>query len=236
MFPISNTEKLRTFPIINILLIGVNTLVFLFEISLRPGPLAQFISTYGMIPATLPFSDLTLILKNPFSLVTIFTGTFLHSGWFHFLTNIWILHIFGDNVEGKLGHGRYLIFYLMCGAAANLLQGAVTSTSTLPVIGASGAVAGVMSAYFLFFPRSRITAFILIFPWFIRVPAVLFLGFWFLSQLFSGFLSFYIPEDAAMGGVAWWAHIGGFIFGLFGAWFFHRPYIKKDGSRDLLQY
>jgi membrane associated rhomboid family serine protease len=236
MFPISDTIKLKSFPITNLLLIGVNTLVFLFEISLGPGSLAKFITTYGMIPANLPFSDPAQLLENPFPLVTLISGTFLHSGWFHFLTNIWVLHIFGDNVEGRMGHGRYLIFYLMSGVSANLVQAAVTPDITLPVIGASGAVAGVMSAYFLFFPRARITAFILLFPWFIRVPAGLFLGFWFFSQLFTGLFSLYMPDDPAAGGVAWWAHTGGFIFGLLCARFFSKPVIRDSETSELLRY
>jgi membrane associated rhomboid family serine protease len=227
MFPVSDTLRPRTFPFVNLLIIGFSTLVFLVEVNLSPENLVKFIYTWGMIPASLPLTQFSQLIDDPSALVTLFSATFLHSGWFHFLTNIWVLHIFGDNVEGQMGHFRYLIFYLLCGAAANLLQALITSTSPLPVIGASGAVAGVMSVYFLFFPRARITAFVLIYPWFIRVPAVLFLGFWFFSQIFSGFLSLYMPQDAAAGGVAWWAHIGGFLFGLVGARFFTRP-VPRD--------
>jgi membrane associated rhomboid family serine protease len=236
MIPISDALKPRSFPVINLLLIGINTFVFLFEISLRPEVLIRVINTFGMVPANLPLTQLSLLLEDPFPLLTLITGSFLHNGWFHFLTNIWVLHIFGDNVEGRMGHARYLLFYLMSGAAANILEAAVTSSSTNPVIGASGAVAGVMSAYFILFPGARITALIFFFPWFIRVPAALFLGFWFFSQVFSGFFSLTLPENAAAGGTAWWAHIGGFLFGLLVARFFSDPNLRNEASEDLMDH
>jgi membrane associated rhomboid family serine protease len=236
MIPISDTLRPRSFPIINLLLIGINTLVFLFEVSLRPEALVWVINTFGTIPSNLPLTQPSLLLENPLPLATLVTGTFLHNGWFHFLTNIWVLHIFGDNVEGQIGHGRYLVFYLLSGAAANIVQASVTSSSTNPIIGASGAVAGVMSAYFLFFPGARITALIFFFPWFIRVPAALFLGFWFFSQIFSGFYSLVLPEEAATGGIAWWAHIGGFLFGLIAARLFAHPRSKRGEGKDLVPF
>jgi membrane associated rhomboid family serine protease len=141
---------------------------------------------------------------------------FLHGGWFHLLSNMWILYIFGDNVEDRMGSLRYLVFYLLGGLAAASLQILVDPTSKLPSIGASGAIAAVLGAYFLLYPRARVFTLIpiIFIPWFVEIPAVVYLGIWFVSQLFSGLASLGLPETASMGGVAWFAHIGGFAFGL----------------------
>jgi len=138
---------------------------------------------------------------------------FLHGGWLHFLSNVWILFIFGDNVEDRLGSVRYLIFYILGGLTAATIQVLFMPNSQLPLLGASGAIAAAMGAYFSFYPRARVLTVIpiFIFPWLIEVPAMLFLGFWFLIQLFSGI--FAVSDAAAAGGIAWWAHIGGFLFG-----------------------
>jgi len=140
---------------------------------------------------------------------------FLHGGWYHVISNMWALYIFGDNIESRLGHGRYLVFYLATGIAAALAHAALTPASEIPTVGASGAVAGVMGAYILLFPHSRIVTLIPLFflPWFVEVPALIYVGVWFLSQLFNGLFSL-LPETEAAAGVAWWAHVGGFAAGL----------------------
>jgi membrane associated rhomboid family serine protease len=138
---------------------------------------------------------------------------FLHGGWLHLLSNMWALYIFGDNVEDRLGSGRYLLFYLITGAAAGLAQALIGTTSRVPLVGASGAIAGVLAGYLLLYPTARVITLIPVFflPWFVEIPAVVYLLVWFVSQFFSGVLSL---GAQAMGGVAYWAHIGGFVAGL----------------------
>ena len=209
MIPIRDTIRSRTFPLVNWLIVAANALVFLYEISLPPAQFERLILNFGLVPARLH-------LYNPASWILLLTHMFLHSGWFHILSNMWVLIILGDNVEDRLGPGRYLTFYLLGGFAAAALQVAVDPSSRLPAIGASGAIAAVMGAYFFFYPRARVTTLILLFiiPWFFDIPAWVFLGFWFLSQFFNGFLAITTPGGLAVGGVAWFAHIGGFLFGL----------------------
>lgn len=209
MFPIRDNIRSRSFPIVNWLLIIINGVVFFLEWSLSPEELTNFMSTFALTPALVS-------LSNPMSILPFFTHMFLHGSWVHIISNLWILFIFGDNVEDRMGSIKYLVFYLMGGIAAALVQFFLTSDPTLPMVGASGAIAAVMGAYLLFFPRARVHTFIpiFIFPWFIQVPAVIFLGLWFVTQLFSGVLAL-TPQTASVGGgVAWWAHIGGFAFGL----------------------
>jgi membrane associated rhomboid family serine protease len=158
---------------------------------------------------------------------TVFSSMFMHAGWFHFISNMWILYIFGDNVEDRMGSFSYLIFYLISGIAAALLQAFIFPNSSIPVLGASGAIAGVMGAYIFLFPSARVVTLLPIFLFFsvIRVRAIIFLGFWFVSQLFSGLASI----GAAGGGVAWWAHIGGFLVGLLLTPFFlNRPAPRRE--------
>lgn len=213
MLPIRDTVHSYTFPVINWLLIGLNTVVFFLEISLSPATLNRFIQIFALTPANLHLNDPFLFISNPLLLIPLVTHMFLHGGWVHFLSNMWILFIFGDNVEDRMGSIRYLIFYLAGGVVAGVLQTFVSPLSEIPSLGASGAIAAVLGAYFLLYPRARVTTLIpMIFvPWFVEIPAIIYLGFWFVSQLFSGIASL---GAANMGGVAWFAHIGGFIFGL----------------------
>lgn len=208
MLPIRDTIRSRTFPIVNWTIIAANVLVFLFEVSLSRGQLDRFIERFGLIPAQID-------LGNPLTWYPFLTHMFLHGGWFHLFSNMWILFIFGDNIEDRLGSDRYLSFYLIGGLAAGAAQFLLSGNPAIPAIGASGAVAAVLGAYMFYYPRARvITLFMLfIFPWFVELPAVIFLGFWFLSQLFSGLASLASP-GVVWGGVAWWAHVGGFVFGL----------------------
>jgi membrane associated rhomboid family serine protease len=200
MFPVSDVIPSRTTPVVTIALIALNALAFVYELLLDEPGLQSLVETFGVVPAV-------------FSWPTVFTSMFLHGGWVHIFGNMLYLWIFGDNVEDRMGHGRYLVFYLFCGAAAALGQLAMNPLSTLPMIGASGAVAGVMGAYFVMYPQSRVltAVFIVFFMDLIEIPAVFFLGIWFLMQLFSGVGS--IGVDAADAAIAFWAHVIGFAGG-----------------------
>lgn len=208
MIPLKDTIRSRSFPFVNWTLIILNVLAFLFLLS--AGPQAdRIVATLGIVPRQ---------LLHSFSLwewSTIFTSMFLHGGWAHLFSNMLALFIFGDNVEDRMGSGRYLFFYLASGVAAALVHIFFNPNSPVPTIGASGAISGVLAAYLVFFPTSRVITLVPLFflPWFIEVPAILYLGFWFFSQLFNGLLTV-VQGVQAMGGVAWWAHVGGFIAGL----------------------
>lgn len=204
MIPIKDTIPSRTFPFVNYFLIVVNCAVFFYEVSLGPEALHRFVHTWGVVP-----SRLLSLEGNPLTLIT---SMFLHGGWLHFLGNMLYLYIFGDNVEDRLGHFRYLFFYLCCGLLASMCQIFSEPASNIPMIGASGAIAGVMGAYFVLFPFSRIvTVIIIIFIIkIVEIPAFFFLAFWFMIQFLSGAVS----VSAEGGGVAWWAHIGGFAGGI----------------------
>jgi len=216
MIPLRDTIRSRTFPIVTYFLIGLNVFVFLVENSLPVHKLDSLVVMYGIVPARL--------IHSPFTgFYTLFTSMFLHGGWTHLIGNMWALYLFGDNVEDVMGHLRFLIFYILAGVVAGLVHILFNPLSTVPTIGASGAIAGVMGAYFILFPRSTIITLVPLFflPLFIEIPAVVFIGFWFLSQFFNGTLSLVTP--GVLGGVAWWAHVGGFAFGLF----FHRLFMTR---------
>ena len=220
MIPLYDTVRSHKIPIVNFVLIAANVLAFLYESQLDSATLRELIFTWGFIPGHL--------VNNPGSAwVTIFTSMFLHGGWFHILTNMWVLFIFGDNVEARMGGIAYLVFYLLSGIAAGLVQMVLLPASQIPVIGASGAIAGVLGAYLVLYPRSRIASLVPIFFIFtlVEVPAFIYLAFWFVSQLFSGLMSF---EGADTSGVAWWAHVGGFVFGIISSLLFAR---RRRGIR-----
>ena len=208
MLPLRDDIPSQRYPVVTISLIIVNVLVFLRELRLGPD-LESMLLDYALIPARYSRPEFSLNLLIPF-----FSSMFLHGGWIHLIGNMWTLWIFGDNVEDRLGHGRYLLLYLAGGLAAGLLHVFTNSGSGLPTIGASGAVAGVMGSYFRFFPHARVET--VIPPFFLgpifELPAVVFLGWWLLLQFFNGSLSLVGPRD--VGGVAWWAHVGGFVFGM----------------------
>jgi membrane associated rhomboid family serine protease len=214
MIPLRDTLRSRSFPLVNWLIILANAAAFYYELRIGPTALKGFINTWGLVPARF-WAD------PQHAWVTIFSAMFLHGGWFHILSNMWVLFIFGDNVEDRMGGVRYLAFYLLSGVAAGLMQAYLLPTSSAPMIGASGAIAGVLGAYLLLFPRARILSLVPILFIFtlIEIPAVVFLLFWFASQLFSGFLSL---GGANGSGIAWWAHVGGFVFGLLSAFLFAR--------------
>jgi membrane associated rhomboid family serine protease len=211
MIPLRDVIPSRTVPVVTITLIVVNVLVFLFEMSLGDS-LDLFVASWALVPAR-------------FSLVTMVTSMFLHGGLMHVGGNMLFLWIFGDNVEDRMGHGRFLIFYLLCGAAAAVAQTLMEPQSFVPMVGASGATAGVMGAYFVSYPRSRIVTLIppFIFTTF-EIPAIVFLGIWFLTQFLSGVgsLSAAAAEHSG-GGVAFWAHVAGFAAGVVGIFVFRQP-------------
>jgi membrane associated rhomboid family serine protease len=200
MFPIADVIPSKTTPYVTISLIALNAVAFLFELTLSEPELQLFVQSFGVVPAY-------------FSWANVLTSMFLHGGWLHFLGNMLYLWIFGDNVEDRMGRGWFLAFYLLCGTAAALGQAAIQPYSMVPMIGASGAIAGVMGAYFVLFPHSRVLTAVLIIFYLdiIEIPAIFFLGIWFLMQFFSGVGS--LGADAAAGGVAFWAHVGGFMVG-----------------------
>ncbi len=194
-------------------LIIVNILVFLLERSLGPH-LEPVLSTFAVVPARYTQPEVAHLFTAPEQIFAFFSSMFLHGGWIHLLGNMWALWIFGDNVEDRLGSARYVMLYLGSGVAAALLHIYTNPGSHVPTIGASGAIAGVMGAYFRFFPTARVETLIPPFffgPTFV-LPAVLFLGWWFLLQFFNGALSLGL-RGSAFSGVAWWAHVGGFLFG-----------------------
>ena len=210
MIPLRDVIPSRTTPFITVTLIVVNTLVFLYEFSLGPA-IENFVRAFGLIPAA-------------FSWMTVFTSMFVHGGLLHFGGNMLYLWIFGDNVEDRMGHGRFLSFYLLCGATAALVQTMVNPASPVPMVGASGAIAGVMGAYFVLYPRSRIVTLlpIFIFIHIVEVPAIFFLGIWFLMQFLSGVGSLATSTGEPVGGVAFWAHVAGFVAGLTMVFLFRR--------------
>ena len=202
MIPLRDTQPSHSTPIVTVILISLNILVFLFQISLDAYERNFFIATYGIIPDRLHYAS-------------ILTSMFLHGGWLHLIGNMWFLWIFGDNVEDVLGHGKFAMFYLLCGIAAAVVHILLNADSRVPTIGASGAIAGVMGAYLVKFPHSKIVTLVPIFVFLttVEVPAVFMLIYWFAIQIFSGVGSIGY-SNVGRGGVAWFAHIGGFLAGM----------------------
>jgi membrane associated rhomboid family serine protease len=212
MIPLRDVIPSRTTPVVTITLIVLNTLVFLYQLALGP-EINAFVREYGLVPAQ-------------FSVVALFTSMFLHGGLLHFGGNMLYLWIFGDNVEDRMGHGRFVVFYLLCGAAAALAQTYMQPDSFVPMVGASGAIAGVMGGYFVLYPRSRIVTLVPIFVFIqlIELPAIFFLGVWFLMQFVSGVGSIASATGGEpAGGVAFWAHVAGFVAGVGAVLVFRKP-------------
>ena len=210
MIPIRDTTQSKSYPIINTLIIGLNVMLFLVELG-QGQRLNQFIFTYGLVPARYSVPEISAYFSFGHQVLALFSFMFIHGGFWHLLGNMWSLYIFGDNVEDRLGPLRYLIFYVLCGWASGLSHLFINWHSQVPTIGASGAIAGVMGAYLILYPSARILTFIPIFfiPYFIEVPAFVFLGLWFLLQFLSA-----AGAHGQAGGIAWWAHIGGFVCGI----------------------
>lgn len=214
MIPYRDETPSRSFPIITIAIVALNGWVFWKEMKLPSVGLASMFWEYGLTPQLVIHpGDLAALKDGARSFVT---SLFLHAGIMHFIGNMWVLWIFGDNVEDRIGHFRFLVFYLLCGIAAGLTHLAFNIHSRVPCVGASGAIAGVLGAYFLLFPRARIRVLIpifIVFPLVISLPAVIFIGLWFVMQLMNGMAA--IGPQTMATGTAWWAHIGGFVAGLF---------------------
>ena len=210
MFPLRDVIPSRTTPYITVTIIVLNALLWLVEISMPRQELNDFLFQNGIVPAA-------------FSAPTLVTSMFLHGSWSHVIGNMWYLWIFGDNVEDRVGHGRFVVFYLLCGIAAAVGQVAMDPQSALPMIGASGAIAGVMGAYFVLYPQSRVLTLVPLFFYYeiFEVPAIFLLGFWFLMQLFSA--GAIATMASTGGGVAFMAHVAGFIVGLIGVFVFRKP-------------
>src|SRR2546428_380944 len=202
MIPLRDTIRSNTRPVVTASIILVKVLVFVYMLSLEPYSQNRFIRLYALTPYR-------------FHLSSVITSMFLHGGWMHLIGNMWFLWVYGDNVEDVLGHGKYLAFYLACGVAAALAQYAVNPEARVPTLGASGAIAGVMGAYLIKFPHSRIVTLIPIFFFWttLEIPAALILAYWFILQFFSGIGSVGYSQ-VSQGGVAWFAHIGGFLSGM----------------------
>lgn len=206
MIPIRDVNRSASFPFLTVSLIFLNSFIWLYEWRLDEISLQIFLREFGLVPRD--------IFSNPKSLIT---HMFLHGNWFHIISNMWVLWIFGDNVEDVMGKIRFLIFYLLCGLGAAFLQilvSVVLGGAGMPMVGASGAISGVLAAYMRFFPGARIISLVplLFIITFAEIPALVFVGMWFMSQIINGIIT--IPF-AGVGGVAWWAHIGGFITGLY---------------------
>ena len=214
MIPLKDTIPRRGFSLITWTIILLNGIIFIYEISIPKDLLQQLFYLFGLVPAKYSYPKWAFIHGLPFDhYLSFLTNMFLHAGWLHIVGNMWFLHLFGSTVEDRMGHIRFLIFYLLTGLAANIIFFMLDIHSTIPEFGASGAIAGVMGVYIVMFPKARILTLIPIFffPFLFTLPAFLYLGFWFLIQLFSGTLSFASRET---GGVAWWAHVGGFVTGM----------------------
>jgi membrane associated rhomboid family serine protease len=212
MIPLRDKNPTHRVPFVNITIIVVNVVAFLYELSLG-AQLEMFFFQFGIVPQRF-VSGLNSIEVVSDSLIPLFSSMFLHGGWLHLGGNMLYLWVFGDNVEDKLGHGRFILFYLLCGIAASVVHVMIEPTSAIPTVGASGAISGVLAAYLLMFPKARVVTVIPIFIFLqiAELPALIVLGFWFVIQFFNGLLSLGY-QTAGMGGVAWWAHIGGFVAG-----------------------
>lgn len=236
MLPLRDSLQSRTFPWVTVLLILANILVFMAASQLGAAD-NRLLETLTFVPRRFfAWRGETLDLERWRPL---FTAMFLHANLFHLVSNLWFLWVFGDNVEDRLGHGRYLFFYVVCGVASFLVYGLSVPGSLVPALGASGAISGVLGAYLYLFSRARILTLvpIVIIPWLVELPAFVFLGLWFLIQFFYG------TASPAAGGVAWWAHIGGFVAGFGLAWVLapprthppSRPWVSRRPGGAFLQ-
>jgi membrane associated rhomboid family serine protease len=212
--PLNDNIRRQSFWTVTFLLVAANTLVFLYELSLGP-QLNGFIHVFGVVPARYLTHHGWVTPSIRAFVIPVFVSMFLHAGWLHLIGNMLFLFVFGRSIEDRFGHGRFLLLYFISGFAAALLYIDVSAGSRVPSIGASGAIAGVLGAYFVAFPRANITTVIWLFffLWTVHLPAYLILGYWFLIQFLMGFQTLAI-ESATSGGVAWWAHVGGFTAGV----------------------
>jgi membrane associated rhomboid family serine protease len=223
MFPIQDSVPSRSVPVVTRALVLVNVVVFFFEIALPREAVIELFYLFGVVPARFTHPDWAGYVGFPADgYWSILTHQFLHGSLFHVIANMWTLWIFGDNVEDRMGSLRFAIFYLICGSVAAFTHVLTNPDSTVPSVGASGAIAGVLGAYLMFFPTARLIVLfpILFFPFFFEVPAVFYLVLWFLINLFSGTAALAGPQQ--VDGIAWWAHVGGFVSGMLLCWLFVR--------------
>jgi len=213
MIPLRDSNPSGTVPFVTITLIVINSVVWLYEVSLGPG-VETLVYHYGLTPIkfVMPYKFAGGFFSN--TLVPLVSSIFMHAGWMHVIGNMWFLWIFGDNVEDRLGHFKYLAFYLLCGIGASLIHVAFHPASQIPTIGASGAISGVLGAYLVSYPHARVHTLLIIFVIirFVEIPAYLFLALWFGFQFVSGAAE--LGSRADTGGVAYWAHMGGFVVGI----------------------
>jgi rhomboid family protein len=231
MFPIRDTIPRQRLPLATWTLIAANVYMFFREIALPPRLAERMIYVFGLVPARFLHPDWAAhVGLDPYTYWPFLTMMFLHGGWIHIIGNMWFLALFGDNVEDRMGPLRFLVFYLLCGIAAGAVHVITNPRSTVPALGASGAIAGVMAAYVVLFPRARIVALlpIIFLPFFFEVPAFLYIGLWFVMQFFSGTAAIFSGQQAE--GIAWWAHVGGFLAGLATFWLF----VRRDRARPRL--
>jgi hypothetical protein len=230
MIPIRDTTPSTRVPVVNNTIIGINVVLFLVQLTQGPAQ-DHFVYLYGLVPAKFTIPQVSAYFTFSHKILSLFTFMFLHGGFIHLIGNMWSLHIFGDNVEDRLGSVRYIAFYLLCGLASGMSHLLLNAHSNIPTIGASGAIAGVMGAYFVLYPRSRILTLIpiIFIPWFVEIPAFFFLGLWFILQFLNA-----AGSSGEAGGIAWWAHIGGFVFGVIFLRLFDR--IPATGVTDRLRH
>ena len=216
MIPLKDLTPRRSFPIVTLSLILANVIVFLYQVTLPPRAANAFIMTYAAVPAKIQLALAGHHYTMTQALVPLFTCMFLHGGWLHIIGNMWFLWIFGANVEDRMGPVPYLIFYLVCGVGSSIAQTIFSWGSNIPALGASGAISGVLGAYLVFLPGSQILTLVTLFIiWFrARIPAIVFIVMWFLIQFLSAVGSLGASSARAGGGVAWWAHVGGFVLGM----------------------
>jgi membrane associated rhomboid family serine protease len=214
MLPIEIAVPTRYPALITYALIAANCLLFLFQVSLSPDELEAFVNEFGLIPARYFAAPSAMSAQGLLDYLPFVSNMFLHGGWLHLILNMWTLYLFGPAIEDRLGSARYLVFYLACGLFASVAHALLNPTSTLPAVGASGAISGVLASFIMMFPLARLVIMIpiLFFPFFFEVPAILFAGLWFFTQVTAGLAELMVPSQT--GGIAWWAHTGGFVAGL----------------------
>ena len=216
MLPIRDNIPSRTTPVLTVGLIVINVVLFLYEVSLPQADLGAFIRRHGVVPARFGCMGSDASVSTADAVTPVLTSMFLHGGWLHLLGNMWYLWVFGDNIEDRLGKLRFLVLYLVSGVIATAAHVLSAPQSAVPTIGASGAIAGVLGAYLVSYPYARVRTLVPLFVFFafVDLPALLVLGFWFVVQLLNGMASLGAEYAGARGGVAWWAHIGGFVAGI----------------------
>jgi membrane associated rhomboid family serine protease len=244
VIPLKDDVTARRFPFVNLALIGLNLAAFIFEVRLGPYRLDRFMDRAAVMPVlytgadhALSPVDAVLTSFDPDLGRRVLVSMFLHGGWAHLLGNMLYLWIFGDNVEDRLGHLKYLVFYLLCGWTASYAHIWSQPVSSVPSIGASGAIAGVLGAYITLYPRARVVTLLPLgfFSQLVQLPAFLFLGLWFLQQALLGAFDLVAPAGRA-GGIAWWAHIGGFAAGFVLVWLFRKPRRRPPARTRMVMF